>query len=68
VRESHHDPTIERSQRVGSDPDRRVLSSTAERSFVTGPRTVFVVSEDNLVPHGSTSDLVYEEETQKRNL
>lgn len=50
----HHDPIIERSQKVESDLDRRVPSSTAERSFVTGLHIVSVVFEGNLVPREST--------------
>lgn len=53
ARESHHDPTIESSQKVESDLDRRVLSSTAGRFFVTDSRIVFAVFEGNLVLRGS---------------
>ena len=53
ARESHHDPTIESSQKVESDLDRQVLSSTAGRFFVTDPRIVFAVFEGNLVLRGS---------------
>lgn len=53
VRESHHDPTIERSQKVELGLGRQVPSSTAGRSFATDSRIVFVVSEGTLVPRGS---------------
>lgn len=53
VRVFHHDPITVRSQKVESDLDRPVPSSTAERSFVTGPHIVSVVFEGNIVPRES---------------